>query len=741
MRRTLRARLADLAADVDPGGLRTALALKTAAAVAASATAAWLLAEAAPRLTLPAPLAAIPWLEARFSAAQAAGDLALELPLVAAILTLNLFILVPSAGYGREFRRVAVTGVLAGLLVSAVGLAGPGSWGYGELPVSLLWVVLIVGGIYARRWGPVATKLGLLTALLGVGFVATNPTLATGFWFPAAAGIALLSALVFRFLTLRPSALDAFRVRSFDLLSDIGEALSATVREGAVEPEPMGEDGRARPVAATLRRRWQLLQRFADAAADERPHVASRFRAQLVALYRMVLALEVALDSLASMDGRTRAALLADPRLKRAVDRLAGRLASPVVIGFPSEARPDADLAALTAERLSEEGSAAPERIQAVRLVTGLRRLERALNDYFAGRSEIEPVALSTDRTAAAAKAAERAARRLALQAFVAVSITTALQFTLDLAHAYWATLTVALVLNGTVGETALRSFRRGLGTLVGVAIAIALVPFVSGKLAAELSIMAAALLLVVVTIETRYTVASAAIGFVVALGIHVLTGAGTAEMAARVYETLIGAAAALAAAFLVVPSYAAASIRQEVATLLADLSDAFDGLVSAPADAGPATVAASLGGRFAGIAERLPTIAAERTMTGRDAREILRLVALLDAVLAYLDQYEAGRPVAARATVPEPVRAAFGTLDGRLSAALSAVAALAREARANREVPPPFERAGVATAEIAAAGEGLTMRDAVAVVDHAYFGNRLGRTLNDLAPIVARLG
>lgn len=732
-------RLADAFADLDPAGLKLALGLKALVAVPLAASLAWLFARAIPDLALPSPLAAVPGLPEAFSTAQAAEGLRSSLPIVAGGVALNLFILVPGAGWAREFGRFLAASAIALSVLAGAGLAGPADLGMGALPASVLWIALIAAGLYARRWGEVTAKLGILAILVGLLVVATNPTRAAGFWYPPTVVLAVIVAFALRFLTLRPSALAAFRVRAFDLLAEVEAALARAVSPGAAAGG--GADGAPFAESAALRRRWTVLNRALDQALAEQPRAGPRLRAQVVAVYRMILAFEVIADALATMSPRERERWLLDERLGGAVARLGDRLVHPVVIGFPSEERTDPALPAFLDDLLGR-GAPLARVLQPARVAVGLRRLERVLNDFFAGRSEVETAAMPGPQPDVAAEARREAARgagRLALQGLVAASITTLLQVRFELDHAYWATLTVALVLMGPVGSTLLRTARRAVGTAIGVALAIALVPAIGAILWAELLLVLFALLVTVLTIDRFYGVASGAIGFVVATGVHVLSGADIAEMAARAYETFIGAGVALLVTLLVLPSFSARFVRDRLAGFLAEARDAFEAV--AAGRHGAATVSAPLAARLQATADEIPNAAAER-LSGASREELYRLLSLLDALVAYVGLYEGGRALAADPDLPAAVRARLADLDRRLAGSLAALADLAaRPAPGARKAPPVlFEREGVSTTELAGALEGVEPRRALAVIDHGYYGNRLGRTVNDLAGPVARL-
>ena len=64
----------------------------------------------------------------------------------------------------------------------------------------------------------------------------------------------------------------------------------------------------------------------------------------------------------------------------------------------------------------------------------------------------------------------------------MASAVTTALDLGFGLTHAYWATLTVMLVLGSSFGETALRARHRTLGTGIGAVLGIAAAALLGGE-------------------------------------------------------------------------------------------------------------------------------------------------------------------------------------------------------------------------------------------------------------------
>ncbi|MEM0966644.1 MAG: FUSC family protein [Verrucomicrobiota bacterium] len=729
--------------DIDPGGLKLAQAIKTACAVVVSGFLCHAFATQIPTLTLPDFAKDFPWFSSAFESAKAAKGLPTSLTILGAAITLNFFLLIPGAGWALEFRRMCMAVALSFAILLPVAWIGPAEFGYGDKPMAILWVALIGIGLYLRRWGQIAGNYGLLIILVGLFAMILNPTKAEGFWFAPTILIASLVTFAFRFLTLRPSAINAFRIRARRFLGSANEALETLTREDLTQyaddhPEL------AKAINTNLRHYWHAVQLSLEQATLENPSIDSRLRAQVVALYRMIMALEVITDSFLRLSASERKVWSADERLSGALKKIRDNLSHPVAIGFPSEAVADPKLESLLDDLLTDQNTTAGQKLQPARIIVGLRRLEKALYDYFQGRSEIESATIPSDNRKIKAEIkrdASRGASRLALQGLIAAAITTGLQFIFALDHAYWATLTVALVLNATVGQTLRRMGRRVLGTAIGVAVAIGLVYLTGDASAPKFIVIFVALVVTFLTVQTHYGIASAGIGLMVTLLIHVGMGASIASMSARAYETFIGAGVALVVALLIVPSYSSDLVRKRLIDFLKDAAEAIKHITGK--NDGQSTFSVPLATRLQAILNEAPAIAAEHLSGSEHRRVVSETLSLLDVLVSYIGLFEAGLQLLDLESLPETAKNTLKDLDKRINDAFSQVVA-----RLEHPSPTPstedlsivFPLGQDHMAQAVEGTQTIATKDSLVIIAHVFYGNRIGRALNDLVPVTARI-
>lgn len=716
--------------DLDPGYLKLVLMAKTVLATGLAMGLAVMFARFVPSLTLPGGLAKVEWFSDWFEAAKSAPDLTRILATVAAFTTFNAFILHPTSNYRSElrwFRRIAISSFC---LLSAVGLAGPGSWGYGDLPVAILWVFLIALGIYLRGWGPNTARFGILTALFGVIFVITNPTFETGFWFPISVLIALIATFVMRFLTIRVSVIAAFHAEERRFLEVIADQLR-TLRF----TEDLYDEAAA---ADEVRRRWLIYQAFFSVTSTERPQISDRLRARIAVCYRMMIAQLGITQAANTLTPRARKSLRTDTRFSCIIDALIEALEDATPIAFPSERMTIAALDDLLSE--GTDLTRHPVDTPAIRLAYGMKRLEGLLNQLRENRSDTDltPVPTLHDDPESEAWEARRLAARLALQGLVAASITTALQFVFELNHAYWATMTVALVLNGKVGHTTLRSVQRALGTAAGVILAMVSAPLIGTSIPIFLVVAFFCLPALFVCFETRYAVTSAILGFLVALAIHVFADAGPLELASRAYETAIGAAVALAASWVILPTLATRTVREELARFLDRCRFAIKA-IDDPSRSG--FLSDSLERGLQTLRADSPALKAELRILGHDERALDEIFIMLDALVSSIAQFETSRPNVAINPLPERAREAFGDLTQRLCDALEVLAERVAHPEVHVSGPiQPFEQKRLWIRDFwAEANTAPGPLFLLKLTEHGTDGMRIGRTLNEIANLIVR--
>lgn len=142
----------------------------------------------------------------------------------------------------------------------------------------------------------------------------------------------------------------------------------------------------------------------------------------------------------------------------------------------------------------------------------------------------------------------------MGLQAAVAATVVVALNAAIGLEESVWAITACGYVIAGSRTGTADRVRRRIAGTVVGVPLGLAMLPIAFDYPLVIWATAALAMVIYAMALPERYDIACAAFAYTL-----VVTLAATGEhsyglLAARLWETILGGAAGLAAAMLVFP-------------------------------------------------------------------------------------------------------------------------------------------------------------------------------------------
>lgn len=707
-------------ADFDPGGLRLVRGLHLALAIALAAAAGYLLVTRGAAL-LDGLIG--PWVRAElpaFAGVFSDPKRVLVVPMITAVVAAHLILLVQPSYRSRELKQTFQLAGLAIAYLTVLGLAAPGAWGYGALPMHLWWIAIIAFGLYLRRYGMNAAFFGVALILLTLFAVLINPDHGIGLWLPVAAITGAVIGFLVRFLTWRPSAVAVYRAQQVRYLEAVASDLTLVaglIRQGKRLPQ------RDRP----LRRRWIALSNAMEFAVAEAPDEADAFAQEVAGGYRLLLACEVAVEALGEVEDAELVGHFTKDRLADGLEQLSARITSVAEgrdtgsQGFRNQ------LLAAREELLADTALNRRTKLQLVRLMTGVVRIEASL-DTFGGRIEKVPMPPAPTMPAQAAAMG----RRLALQGLVAASITTGLNYAFHFEHAYWATLTVALVLNGTVGQTLAKTLRRAIGTAVGVLAAIALMPFISHLLWLELTLIFVSLIVAIMVFDVRYEIASALIGFTVVVGLHMLEGAGTAVMLARAYETFIGAGVALAVAWTVVPAFSSDEIGSKVKAFIAHCRMTFAAILANPSPQVDHT--APLAGEVRGLLAELPSLEAERWFGRAGGTALNQIKVLMEALVTYLGLYERSAAATAGADLGEGAVSVLKELDDRIDAAFDAVFAATP---ADSDFQDLLTRFGA----VAPLDGSVPAAQAFSLVERYYYGRKLADTLAEFRTIWARSG
>jgi hypothetical protein len=319
------------------------------------------------------------------------------------------------------------------------------------------------------------------------------------------------------------------------------------------------------------------------------------------------------------------------------------------------------------------------------------------------------------------------------VQGLVATMVTTAIYLGFDLDHGYWATLTVAFVLGSSFGETVARVRTRLAGTVVGVAAGVAVALTVGDQVAVAATLAIAALAIALVAMRDRYDVSCACVAFAMLIGLHLISGLGLAGMLARVYDTAIGAAAAIFCARFVLPVALADPTRTEIGAYLvrcravfarfwpAGVEEEGTMAVTAPAGSTDDTTATIVTAALL-LRDRLPKLNDESALGFRATAGVVRLVSQMETIASYLTLIDgvaerlATLPLSAHAT------AVIGAARARVLAAFD-------EAVAGPAIVPPSQ-ARTPLPEPPGSEEDAAV---IGMVEYSYFADALEQALSDV--------
>lgn len=525
-------------------------------------------------------------------------------------------------------------------------LVGPGEGHANAMAQKAMLIPISFAALLLRRYGMEGQRIGIALVVVASVDTILAPTRVDALLLLVAMWIGMLVAVGLRRSPWRPSAVNAYVATVYDMQAAVAQYLremSDAVRAGQPFPPERTEAVEAKRAPV-----WNAL---ANATA-EAPEARADFEALRVKVYRLRVAVQLLAscipDNAPTSATRANAAAAEAwrPPFAAAADHLARWLENIDVHDVHSQDR--FNRACDRIRELAFSSSLPPaSRFALMRALTAFDRLSLVIGGIektesapfppphpeAVTRPEPGSPVLPLLLRAADGRSQASPILRVALQGAIGTSLTTLLDFTIGLNHAYWATMTVMFVMGNSVGETYMRARYRFVGTLVGVLIGIAFMLVVSEGLLPLVLLGTAAQIVSVVTARDRYDISSAAVGFSVVLGLHIITGLDTEGMLARIYETAIGAVVALAVSWFVLPVYLTDDVRPKVLALVRSCRAAFAGWWphrGERASVGP------LVQEVHALGIRLPQMSAE-SVFGHSAGDVATLVTTLDVLLTYL--------------------------------------------------------------------------------------------------------
>ncbi|MGO6906477.1 FUSC family protein, partial [Rhizobium ruizarguesonis] len=165
---------------------------------------------------------------------------------------------------------------------------------------------------------------------------------------------------------------------------------------------------------------------------------------------------------------------------------------------------------------------------------------------------------------------------RSALQITLASALAMGFGLLLSRERWFWAVLAAFLVFTNTNsrGDTAMKALSRSLGTVFGIAIGLLLATLISGQLAIAIPVAAVCIFLAFYFLQVSYATMTFFISIVLCL-VYGMTGVLTLDLLQlRIGETVIGAVAGTAVAFLVFPARTRGALDAALARWFQALED-----------------------------------------------------------------------------------------------------------------------------------------------------------------------
>lgn len=165
---------------------------------------------------------------------------------------------------------------------------------------------------------------------------------------------------------------------------------------------------------------------------------------------------------------------------------------------------------------------------------------------------------------------------RNAIQAATAVLLTVALTYIFHLTRSYWATLTAIFLVAQTFGESIKKSAERIIMTIIGCTVGTFLFALLHTHDWALMSIIAISIFFMSYFFAISYAIAVFFISMLVVFAFGAINNWDTSMLAARILETLIGAAMALLSSALILPISAKTQLKSELPTLVEGCKESF---------------------------------------------------------------------------------------------------------------------------------------------------------------------
>ncbi|MEM7120210.1 MAG: FUSC family protein [Pseudomonadota bacterium] len=636
---------------------------------------------------------------------------------------LNAFIFTPPGTRWSEAIAFAKNVIVAVAVFGTGVFVGWHEIGFGEVPIDSVWVLIIAFGLYLRRYGPIATQYGLMLTLMFMFMTLVNPTREEALWLVLAALLSGTVGMLVQHTLWRPSALAVLKREIVRFQRAIAAEVNAC----------RSSDSNLPPHWA--KRAWDMLSRACERSLAENPDERPRLQHINATGLRSLMALKVVTEAVENSHDDPPGSKTEQRDFKRMYADATALLMSPTGPG-PERAEVFAkDAQATRDDLIGDTDLPRIEKFHWVRQVVGLSRLVRSAAAMRKAAAAIgQPWQEAVQRPAGGASSKQDAASmgwRLAIQGALAAGITVAVGLIFQLDHAYWATMTVFIVLSASLGATIKRTIERAVGTAAGVMIAIGLQPAIGDSITVQIVLVGLASIPIFVLIERHYMITAGLIGFVVVLALHLIEGVGLAGMEARLYQTAMGATLAVLASWLVFPIHAKDHVRPVVKKLLADC-DAAVASVKAGDEVAKVSLA-QLNGDSQALSGELIGLNSERFILRHHSLDSYQLQAHADSVVGYASLFIGSVRALQSFTLPERIR----DLEDKLAEQVRNQLRTDIDSNQNIEQVDELLRSWQTTVPLDGS---VPAREAVLVVEEYYYARKLIETTAGLRRAIAGL-
>jgi uncharacterized membrane protein YccC len=469
----------------------------------------------------------------------------------------------------RQRVTLALLPLPTALAITAAALVSP-------YPViaDVLFVVVVFGAAYARRFGPRGTALGMVTFMSYFFTLYLRAKFSELPWLIGAILVGTLCSYVWSAFIMpdRPESVLRENIRAL-------RARMAIVVDTTADTVRIGDPDERRQRRLRIRtRRLNETAMLVQAQIEDRVNPSALWpgvSGEDLAMW--LFDAELTVERLATAG--TRAALADIPAATRA------ELADTVALLSRAIRTPHTDALLLTAnvaqQQLERHANDVPVRRLALAIVDTAKataevrqRIERVAADAAevvapSGEQQFRPGMLQTTRQA--------------IQVAVAAALAIVVGETLSPSHWYWAAIAAFVIFAGTNSwaETLDKGWQRLIGTVLGVPSGVLVATLVSGNTIASLVMIFVCLFCAFYFMKVTYSLMTFWISTMLALMYGLLGEFTYGLLLLRIEETAIGAVIGIAAAVLVLPINTRAKIRGDAHTFFLTLSDLVEASVA----------------------------------------------------------------------------------------------------------------------------------------------------------------